>query len=189
LFLDRDGVIIEDRGYVHDAHDVHLIRGSAKAIAKVNRIGIPVIVITNQSGIARGLYDWESFKAVQTTMMSALARDGAHIDLVLACAYHDHGIGPLCKANHPWRKPNPGMLLSAAERAKLNVYECLIVGDKVADMQAGQRAGLSNGVLVRTGQGRSEVARLVDLPTDFSARVCASLADAVPHILAHFSAR
>ena len=107
LFLDRDGVLVEDVHYHGRAEDIRMLPGAAEAVAQCNRLGIPVVLVSNQSGIARGLYDWEGFRAVQTVLSTALAQAGGHLDAVLACAHHADGRAPLNVADHPWRKPNP----------------------------------------------------------------------------------
>ena len=116
-FLDRDGVIVEDTHYLGRAG----LAGAGEAIARCNTLGIPVIVVSNQSGIARGLYDWSGFAAVQAAIVSALAETGARLDAVFACAHHADGKAPMNVADHPWRKPNPGMIVAAAERMKLRL--------------------------------------------------------------------
>lgn len=120
LFLDRDGVIVADTGYLGRAEDVRLLDGAAGAIARCNVLRIPVVVVTNQSGIARGYYDWRGFHAVQSALCAALDAAGARLDAVLACAYHADGKAPLRRAEHPWRKPNPGMIVAAADSS----YRC-----------------------------------------------------------------
>ncbi len=91
LFLDRDGVIVEDTHYLGHAKDVQMLAGAGEAIARCNTLGIPVIVVSNQSGIARGLYDWSGFVAVQAAIASALTETGARLDAVFACAHHADG--------------------------------------------------------------------------------------------------
>src|SRR5580704_545664 len=86
LFLDRDGVVVVDTNYLGQVEEMQLIAGSAEAIARCNILGIPVVLVTNQSGIARGYYDWKGFQAVQTALSAELDREGAHLDAVLACA-------------------------------------------------------------------------------------------------------
>ena len=113
MFLDRDGVVVEEIGYLGHPKDVVLIEGAAEAIRDLNRAGIPVVVVTNQAGVARGHYDWAGFEAVQREIDERLAAVGARIDAALACAYHGQGAGALAVADHPWRKPGPGMLLDA----------------------------------------------------------------------------
>lgn len=148
LFLDRDGVIITDTNYLGRAEGVCMIAGVAAAIARCNAMRIPVVVVTNQSGIARGLYDWNGFRAVQTAISTALSAAGARLDGVLACAYHADGLGPLRIADHPWRKPNPGMILAAGRGMSLDLARSWIVGDKAHDLAAGAAAGLAGGTLV-----------------------------------------
>jgi D-glycero-D-manno-heptose 1,7-bisphosphate phosphatase len=148
LFLDRDGTINLDTGYPDDPAEMVLREDIAAAIGAANRAGIPVIIVTNQSGISRGYYGWTDFAAVNGRVLDLLRADNAFVDMVLACAYHEAGEGPLAIADHPMRKPNPGMLLEAAKCLGLDLQRSLIVGDKQADMEAGQRAGLLQGWLV-----------------------------------------
>lgn len=188
LFLDRDGVIIQEVGYLARPEDVQLIEGVASAIARVNALGIPVVAVTNQSGIARGHYTWSDFEAVQDALDQELDRHAAHLDLVLACGYHGVGNDDLNIAGHAWRKPNPGMLLAARDRLQLDLGKSLIVGDRISDLEAGQRAGLRRGALVRTGYGNNEQSRIATLPAGFVATVVDSLAEAIEENCAYLSA-
>ncbi|TRC92537.1 HAD family hydrolase [Mesorhizobium sp. WSM4303] len=148
LFLDRDGTINVDTGYPDDPAKMVLRDGIVPVIAAANHSGIPVVIVTNQSGIARGYYGWDAFARVNGRVLDVLAEQDAFVDMVLACAYHDAGSGRLAIADHPMRKPNPGMLIEARKRLHLDLSRSLIVGDKPADMEAGQRAGLPRGWLV-----------------------------------------
>ena len=148
LFLDRDGTINVDTDYPSDPSAMALRDGIAPVIEAANEHGIPVVVVTNQSGIARGYFGWDAFARVNGRVLDLLAEQNAFVDMVLACAYHEAGTGPLAIADHPMRKPNPGMLLEAGRRLGLDLKRSLIVGDKPADMEAGQRAGLERGWLV-----------------------------------------
>ena len=121
IFLDRDGVVVEDVDYLARASDLHMIAGSAAAVARCNRLGIPVILVSNQSGIGRGFYGWSDFAAVQAALSATLAEVGAHFDAVMACAYHADAQGEYRVADHPWRKPNPGMLREAGNRMHLDL--------------------------------------------------------------------
>jgi D-glycero-D-manno-heptose 1,7-bisphosphate phosphatase len=178
LFLDRDGVILADTDYVGRAEDVRMIEGVAAAIARYNALRIPVVVVTNQSGIARGLYDWNGFAAVQAAVSTTLAAAGAHLDGVLACAYHAEGSGPLRIADHAWRKPNPGMILAAAKGMNLDLAGSWIVGDKTRDLAAGAAAGLAGGTLVTADAGeRRDAGRLAS--TRFLVETAANPADAL----------
>lgn len=148
LFLDRDGTINVDTGYPDDPAAMVLRADIAPVIEVANQRGIPVVVVTNQSGIARGYFDWDTFAEVNGRVLDLLGEQNALVDMVLACAYHEAGRGGLGIADHPMRKPNPGMLLEAGRRLGVDLKRSLIVGDKQADMQAGQRAGLKHGWLV-----------------------------------------
>jgi D-glycero-D-manno-heptose 1,7-bisphosphate phosphatase len=182
LFLDRDGVIIADTGYLGRAEKVRLLDGAAAAIARCNGLGIPVVVVTNQSGIARGYYDWGGFRAVHAALVAALAGTGAHLDAVLACAYHADGKEPLRIAAHPWRKPKPGMIVAAAERMNLDLSRSWIVGDKAEDIATGAAAGLAGGTLLAADDGARR--RLACLErADFAVMAAASLADAVAALI------
>ncbi len=148
LFLDRDGVIVEDTNYLGRAEDVRMINGVAAAIARCNVLRVPVVVASNQSGVGRGLYGWDGFRAVQAAIAEALAVAGAHLDGVLACAYHAEGLEPFRIADHPWRKPNPGMLLAAGSGLNLDLSRSWFIGDKASDLAAAAAAGLAGGTLI-----------------------------------------
>jgi D-glycero-D-manno-heptose 1,7-bisphosphate phosphatase len=178
LFLDRDGVVVLDTHYLGRPEDLRLIEGSASAIARCNTLGIPVVLVTNQSGIARGYYGWDGFRAVQTALEAELASAGAHLDAVLACAYHSQGNEPLRVSQHPWRKPNPGMILEAGSRMNLDLPSSWIIGDRVHDVAAGKAASLAGGVLVRPD--RFEHAEAQSLANDrFVVEIAGNLAEAV----------
>ncbi len=153
LFLDRDGVVVEEVGYLRRPQDVVLEARAAQTIAAFNRMGAPVVLVTNQSGVARGYFGWPAFEAVQDEIGRRLAAEGAHLDAVFACGYHAGGLGALAEADHPWRKPAPGMLHAAAERLGVDLSRSFIVGDRAQDLAAGRTAGLAGGVHVATGHG------------------------------------
>ncbi len=148
LFLDRDGTINVDTGYPSDPDQVQLRDGIVPVIRAANVAGIPVVVATNQSGIARGYFGWSAFAAVNRRVLQLLGERDCRVDLVIACAYHHAGRSPYAASNHPMRKPNPGMLLRAAELLELDLARSIVVGDKPADMEAGRLAGLAAGWLV-----------------------------------------
>jgi len=153
VFLDRDGVVVAEVGYLGRPDDVELIDGAAQAIGELNLAGVPVVLVTNQAGVARGYYDWAGFEAVQDEVERRLLALGARLDAVLACGYHADGQGPLAAAEHPWRKPSPGMLLDAAEQMQLDLSRSWVAGDKAIDLAAGRAAGLAGGLHVATGHG------------------------------------
>jgi len=162
VFLDRDGTINDDIGYLGNPDDVVIIPGVAKALARLNSKNIPVIVITNQSGIGRGFYKWSDFRAVMCRITSVLADYGAHIDAIYVAPHHPDGLGSYSHPNHPDRKPNPGMLLRAAKENDIDIRYSWMIGDKRIDLEAGRSAGCKVA-LVRTGYGRLVDGDLADL--------------------------
>jgi D-glycero-D-manno-heptose 1,7-bisphosphate phosphatase len=175
VFLDRDGTLNEEVNYLCDPEQLVLIPGAAAAVARLNARGIPVVVVTNQSGIGRGKYGWQEFAAVMSRMESLLALERARIDAVYASPHHEKGQGEYAVADHPDRKPNPGMLRRAAEEHGLDLAKSWMVGDKALDLEAGRRAGC-RAALVRTGYGSGVDGTGADL-------VAADLAEAVDRIL------
>ena len=127
LFLDRDGVVVEEVHYLHKPEDVRFLDGAISLIAKANSQGVPVILITNQAGIARGRFQWPNFIAVQEKINDDLAEDGAFLNAVFACPHHGDGKPPFDTADHPWRKPNPGMLQAAAERLPVELSKSWMI--------------------------------------------------------------
>ena len=127
--LDRDGTIIEDRHYLHDPDDVVLLPGAAAAIRRLSDAGIPSIVITNQSGIARGIFPVESYRVVRRRVEELLAAEGATLLDTFACPHHpDFGLPCDC------RKPDLGMYRRAAAAHRLDLSRCLFVGDRIRDV-------------------------------------------------------
>ncbi len=153
LFLDRDGVIVEEVHYLHKVADMRVMPGAARVIANANSRGVPVVVVTNQAGIGRGRYGWAEFIAVQEAMLDELADAGAFVNAVFACPHHNDGVAPYNIKDHPARKPNPGMLLAAASIMPINLASSWIVGDRAGDMGAAKSAGCAGGVHVKCGHG------------------------------------
>ena len=157
LFLDRDGVVVKEVNYLQDPDDVELIEGAAEVIARANQANIPVILVTNQAGIAYGYFGWSEFEAVQTKLHNDLNQRGAHIDAVFACPFHQNGDtiwGGY--PEHEARKPNPGMLLRATKMLEIDLTKSWIVGDRDTDLEAGKKAGIAGGLHVLTGHGKRE---------------------------------
>jgi D-glycero-D-manno-heptose 1,7-bisphosphate phosphatase len=179
LFLDRDGVIIEDPGYLCRSGDLQMIPGAAALIALANRRGIPVVEVTNQAGVGRGYYTWKEFVEVEEALAQMLTGSSANIDAILACPYHRDGVPPWAHPAHPARKPSPGMLFAAEKLLNLDLRASWIVGDKLSDMEAGYHAGLRGGLHVLTGTGprhRPAVAKWT--PEKFDLRLGKSISDA-----------
>lgn len=152
LFLDRDGVINVDRGYVHRPEQFEFIPGIFDVVRfATQQLGWPVVVVTNQAGIGRGYYDEAAYAAVTQWMCGRFAREDAPIARVYHCPYHpEHGVGPY-RLDHPWRKPRPGMILQAASDLDLDLPASAIIGDTLSDMQAGASAGV--GLRIRIERG------------------------------------
>ena len=156
LFLDRDGTIIKHVPYLHRPEQVELLPGAAETIGLANRLTIPVILVTNQSGIGRDYYNWDDFSNVQNNIHKKLQQTGAWIDAILACPFHGEAYGIFKQLNHPYRKPNPGMLFRAKELLSLDLKNSWIVGDSAIDISAGKSAGCLGGAHVLTGNTNEE---------------------------------
>ena len=149
LFLDRDGVIVTDTHYLCRVEDMRMIAGAAAAIARCNALEIPVVVVTNQAGIGRGYYGWDAFHAVQGALHGGDWRPTAPISMASWPApIMPMVAAPLRVDNHPWRKPNPGMIVEAARRMQLDLPRSWIVGDRAHDLAAGAAARLAGGTLL-----------------------------------------
>jgi D-glycero-D-manno-heptose 1,7-bisphosphate phosphatase len=150
LFLDRDGVINVDHGYVHRPDQFEFVPGIfdlARFWTRELRGG-PIVVISNQSGIGRGYFDESDHDHLTRWMCDRFAAEGAAIARVYHCPYHPvHGIGAY-RAEHPWRKPNPGMILQAAADLGLDLDRCVAIGDKISDIRAAAAAGVGLGILI-----------------------------------------
>jgi len=180
LFLDRDGVVVEEADYLSRVADLSVIAGAAETIAQANARGVPVVLVTNQAGIGRGYYTWSEFATVQTELAKRLASQKAHFDAVYACAHHPEGQGVFAHPNHPARKPNPGMIQRAAAALSLDLTQSWLVGDKAIDIAAAKNAGLAGAMLALTGYGMKERAEAEALRTaGFDVRVGASIKDAL----------
>ena len=153
LFLDRDGVVVDEVHYLHRVQDVRLVAGAATVIAEANRRHLAVVLVTNQAGVGRGIYGWPEFARVQEHIVADLAAAGARLDAVYACPHHAEGQAPYDHPDHPARKPNPGMLSRAVEALDLDAGASWIVGDRASDLEAGRGAGLKGGLHVLTGYG------------------------------------
>jgi len=177
LFLDRDGVVVEDTEYLCRPEEVVFVPQAAAVIGAANRAGIAVVLVTNQSGIGRGYYGWNEFAAVQEAVTARLAALGARFDAIYACPHHPDGKGAFLHPDHPARKPNPGMILRAAADLDLELLQSWLVGDKAADIAAAKRAGLAGAMLVMTGHGAKERAQAAALAgADFEVRFASSIA-------------
>jgi D-sedoheptulose 7-phosphate isomerase/D-glycero-D-manno-heptose 1,7-bisphosphate phosphatase len=141
VLLDRDGTIIVDHGYVGSVDRVEFIDGAIEAVAALNRAGIPIAVVTNQSGVARGYYGVEDVEVVHKHIAAELALRGAHIDLWLSCPYHPDGTVTTYARVSADRKPAPGMALAAAAALDLDLSASWVIGDRAADIGLARAVG------------------------------------------------
>lgn len=147
LFLDRDGVINIDKGYVHKIADCEFMPGIFDLCRLARAKGYLLIVITNQSGIARGYYAEKDFQTLMDWMREEFSRQNCPLDAVYHCPFHEKGIGEYRRAS-PDRKPEPGMILKAAAQYGLDLSRSMLIGDKQSDIEAGERAGVGRNILV-----------------------------------------
>lgn len=142
LFLDRDGVINVDHGYVHRPEEFEFVEGIFELVATANGAGYLVVVVTNQAGIGRGYYGETQFHALTDWMKIKFSEHGGIIDAVYFCPYHpEHGIGAYRRESE-FRKPAPGMLLQAQSELGIDLERSIFIGDKLSDMAAGRAAGV-----------------------------------------------
>jgi D-glycero-D-manno-heptose 1,7-bisphosphate phosphatase len=180
LFLDRDGAVVEETGYLRRIEDIVMIPRAAEVINAANQRHVAVVMVTNQSGIGRGYYRWADFKSVQDAIVVSLAAADARIDAVYACGHHPQATGALAHPDHPARKPNPGMLLQAASDLGLDLKSSWLVGDKANDIEAAKRAGIAGALQVATGYGAAERQLAAKLASpNFEVRFGQSIADAM----------
>lgn len=145
LFLDRDGVINTDHGYVHRIADVHFTDGIFELCREAVRLGYVLIVVTNQSGIGRGFYSEQDFQKITAWMRQRFTDEGAPLLAVYHCPYHPEGNAIYQPFAH-WRKPAPGMILQAAADHGLDLPASVLVGDSERDIQAAQAAGVGAAI-------------------------------------------
>lgn len=170
IFLDRDGTINLDHGYVHQIDDFHFIDGVIDALLALKKQGYLLVLVTNQSGIARGYFSEEQFLQLTEWMDWSLADRGVDLDGIYYCPHHPEGLGEF-RQKCDCRKPQAGMFEQAIRDLNIDPSQSIMVGDKLEDMQAAQNAGVAHKILVRTGKTvtpQAEVAadRVIDTLAD-----------------------
>ena len=177
VFVDRDGTVVDEIGYQSDPDRIRVIPGAAGAISKLNKLGIPVVVISNQAGVARGLFTPGDLDRVHDRFVELLSAEGAFVDAAYYCPHH-----PEFDVDCDCRKPKPGLLLKASEELGIELGRSFMVGDRLIDVQAGRAAGTST-VFLRTGYGLRELQEHQADIMRTADRVCDDLAQAVDWIL------
>ena len=155
LFLDRDGVLIEDTGYPHRPEEVVIIPEAVAAVAAAQQAGFVAGIVSNQSGVARGFFGWPAFKAVQAVIDDALHGAGTKLDFVLACPHHPEAAVLHLRVAHAWRKPEPGMLVAVQETLGVDMTRSIMLGDRASDMEAAAGAGVAHLLLLGAPQDGS----------------------------------
>lgn len=159
VFLDRDGTLIEEVGHLHRIPDIRIFPSAFEAVRKINASQAWAVVITNQSAVARGFLTEEELDELHRELAERFRREGARLDAFYYCPHHPEGIEPyrrVCAC----RKPEPGLILQAAEDLGIDLSSSHVIGDRLADVEVGHRAGCRSSVLVKTGYGACELSLL-----------------------------
>lgn len=156
LFLDRDGVIIEDVHYINDPNKVKLCIGAQKLIRKFYQNNIAIVIITNQSGISKGLITWADYISVTKSMIEKLGNPNP-----ISAIYANSYLSDLPRTN--WRKPNPNMIFQAIKDLNLDIKKSILIGDRGSDILAGINAGIVNLISVETGYGFNEKNKILKI--------------------------
>jgi len=183
IFMDRDGTVCEEVGYVNHVDRIRLLPRSAQAIHLANQAGFQTVIVTNQAGVARGYFDEDLVHEVHDAVRRQLAEAGARIDGIYYCPHHPEVGAPPYRRECDCRKPGPGMLLRAREEMGIDLASSYRVGDTVKDLGAGRAVGATT-VLVLTGYGRGEREHQSHRWTVHPDHVCEDLLEAVQWILA-----
>jgi len=156
-FLDRDGVLIEEAHYIKDPDHVKIIPGAYAALKKLKAMGFLCIVISNQSGVARGYFKEEDIRAIEERIDESLSAGDLKIDAYYNCPHHPEGTVHEYKKDCDCRKPGPGMILKAAAEHDIDLKSSFMIGDKFSDLKAAKNAGCPSQILVRTGHGKKQI--------------------------------
>lgn len=176
VFMDRDGTINEEVSYLSRMEQLRLYPQTYEAIRRINAAKMKAVVVTNQSGIARGYFSEDFVRSVHERINELLRAEGAHIDGFYVCPHHPIYGNGIYKQHCECRKPKPGMLLQAAEEMNIDLTRSYMIGDMLKDIEAGKKAG-AKGVLVLTGYGPNIVR------TDMPAYIAGDILDAVGWIM------
>jgi D-glycero-D-manno-heptose 1,7-bisphosphate phosphatase len=167
IFLDRDDTIIEDSGYINNPEQVKIIPGAAGALIDLRKMGYKIIIVSNQSGIARGIITEQAIAQIHERLKQLLAEQNAYLDRIYYCPYHPDGVIQKFRKDSDWRKPKPGMLLTAAREMNVDLAGSWMVGNDYGDVAAGKSAGCRT-ILIKSHTNRP-IKQLDDPDADFEA--------------------
>ena len=167
IFLDRDGTLIEDPGYLNHPEQVTLLEGVAEALIELRNMGYMLIVTTNQSAVARGIVSEKVLGEIHNRLRQLLTERGAYLDQIYYCPYHPDGVIPKYCKESDWRKPNPGMLLSASDEMDIDLSQSWKIGDSSRDIEAGLRAGCKTILVTRLSRYKTILSRPDEAKPDY----------------------
>jgi D-glycero-D-manno-heptose 1,7-bisphosphate phosphatase len=167
VFLDRDDTIIEDPGYISSPEQVKLIPGVAQDLVALRKMGYKLIIVSNQSGIARGIITEQAIAQIHERLKQLLAEQNAYLDRIYYCPYHPEGVVQKFRKDSDWRKPKPGMLLAAAKEMKIDLAGSWMIGNTYNDISAGKAAGCRT-ILIKS-HTYTPIRQLDDPDADFEA--------------------
>lgn len=167
IFLDRDDTIIEDSGYISSAEQVKLIPNAAGALVELRKMGYKLIIVSNQSGLARGLFNEQVLAQIHERLKLLLSEQNAYLDRIYYCPYHPDGVIAKFRKDSDWRKPKPGMLLAASKEMKIDLQNSWMIGNDYKDIGAGKEAGCKT-ILIKS-HTNTPVKQITDPEPDFEA--------------------
>ena len=167
IFLDRDGTLIEDPGYLNHPEQIKLMEGVAEALIELRAMGYMLIVVTNQSAVARGIVSEKVLGEIHNRLRQLLTERGAYLDQIYYCPYHPDGVIPKYCKESDWRKPNPGMLLSASDEMDIDLSQSWKIGDSSRDIEAGLRAGCKTILVTRLSRYKTILSRPDEAKPDY----------------------
>ncbi|MFH1625793.1 MAG: HAD family hydrolase [Pseudomonadota bacterium] len=159
VFMDRDGTVSEEVGYLSDPDGVNILPGAVDAIRLINKHRIKAVVVTNQSGVARGYFSEETVERIHRRLKELLKEQGAYLDGIYYCPHHGEYGPPEYRKKCNCRKPSPGMLEQASRELRIDLFRSYVVGDKISDIEVAYSVG-SKAILLLTGYGKDEVQSL-----------------------------
>jgi D-glycero-D-manno-heptose 1,7-bisphosphate phosphatase len=157
LFLDRDGVVLEYREYPKDVSEVRLNAGIAQLIVKAHQKGMVIVIVTNQSGLGRGYYDWQAYDQVTARMLELLAQEKCYVDQVLKAPFYEKSILSYGMSRKSLRKPRPGMIHSVVEELGIDLQKSILIGDTASDLMTADLAGVGQAWLLDSPRREQEL--------------------------------